>query len=338
MKGAAMKLGQIISFVEEVFDFFSRVAARAANRCDTRSMTTPPLQRVRIHGHEVAYRRAGDGPALLLIHGIAGSSRAWSEAMSLLAEDFTVVAPDLIGHGESAKPTGDCSLGAYASGLRDLLAVLGINRATLVGHSLGGGIAMQLAYQHPECCERLVLVDSGGLGREVSWLLRSVALPGAEYVMPVLFPPFMRDWGNRVARLLHSAGLRSNGVAEGWRAYASLTESANRQAFVRTVRAVIDPGGQSVSAADRLYLAADVPTLIVWGERDGMIPVSHAHAAHEAVRGSRLEIIEGAGHFPHVEQPARFAAALADFVRTTDPAATDREDLTARLQIASRHL
>jgi pimeloyl-ACP methyl ester carboxylesterase len=282
-------------------------------------MASYPLERVRIHGHEVGYRRVGQGPVLLLIHGIAGSSRAWTEVMPLLARDYTVVAPDLIGHGESAKPLGDYSLGAHASGLRDLLAVLGIERATLVGQSLGGGVAMQLAYQHPEICERLVLVDSGGLGREVSWVLRYLTIPGAEFLMPVLFPPFVRAWGNAVARFLYDRGLRSVGAAESWRAYASLTESANRNAFVRTVRAVIDPGGQSVSARDRLYLTAEVPTLIIWGDRDGIIPLDHAYAAHRALPASRLEIIQGVGHFPQVEAPARFAEVLMDFVRTTKP-------------------
>jgi pimeloyl-ACP methyl ester carboxylesterase len=291
-----------------------------------------PLEQVRIHGHEVGYRCAGEGPVLLLIHGIAGSSRAWTEVMPLLAQDFTVVAPDLIGHGESAKPLGDYSLGAHASGLRDLLAMLGIERATLVGQSLGGGVAMQLAYQHPEICERLVLVDSGGLGREVSWVLRALTLPGAEFLMPILFPPFVRASGNMVARFLYDLGLRSVGAAESWRAYASLTESANRDAFVRTVRAVIDPGGQSVSARDRLYLTANIPTLVIWGDRDGIIPVDHAYATHEALPNSRLEIIEGVGHFPHVEAPERFAQVLRDFLRTTKPSEGRRTEFVSLLR------
>jgi pimeloyl-ACP methyl ester carboxylesterase len=301
-------------------------------------MDQTPSRRVRIHGHEVSYRRAGQGPVVLLIHGIAGSSQAWAEVMPLLARDFTVIAPDLIGHGESAKPVGDYSLGAYATGLRDLMAVLGVESATLVGQSLGGGIAMQLAYQHPEYCERLVLVDSGGLGREVSWILRSLALPGAEILMPVLFPGFVRDWGNSVGRFLSDRGLRSGRISESWRAYTSLTDSENRRAFVRTVRAVIDPGGQAVSATDRLYLAARVPTLIVWGQQDGIIPVSHGIAAHEAIPGSRLEIIPGAGHFPHVEAPVRFAQILTDFVGTTEPGRTDRAELIASLRQASQNL
>lgn len=275
------------------------------------------VQHVNIHGHDVGYRDVGDGPVLLLLHGIAGSSRAWREVMPALAGEYRMVAPDLIGHGESAKPMGDYSLGAFASGLRDLLGVLGIERATIVGQSFGGGVAMQLAYQHPEVCERLVLVDSGGLGREVSPLLRAITLPLAEYVLPVVFPAFVRDRGDAVSRFLHERGIRSGRAAEMWLAYRSLTESDNRRAFVRTMRSVIDPGGQTVSAMDRLYLAAAVPTMIVWGEDDPIIPVSHAHAAHEAIQGSRLEILEGVGHFPHVEAPERFVALLREFLEDT---------------------
>jgi pimeloyl-ACP methyl ester carboxylesterase len=299
-------------------------------------MNLPAPRRVRIHGHEVGYRQTGDGPVLLLIHGIAGSSRTWSEVFAPLARRFTVVAPDLTGHGESAKPAGDYSLGAYASGLRDLMAVLGIDRATLVGHSLGGGIAMQLAYQYPESCERLVLVDSGGLGREVGWMLRLLSVPGAEVVMPLVFQPFVRDWGDAVARFLRDRGLRSARASETWRAYGSLTEGPNRAAFARTIQAVITPTGQAVSATDRLYLAEQVPTLIVWGERDGIIPISHAHAAHAAIPGSRLEIIEGASHYPHLEEPVRFIDTLMDFVEGTEPAELDRQEMVEVLRSRSR--
>ena len=285
------------------------------------------LQFATLHGNDVAYRIAGEGPAIVLIHGMAGCSRTWRDVMPLLARDYTVIAPDLLGHGRSAKPHGDYSLGAYASGLRDLIAgALGVERATLVGQSLGGGVAMQLAYQYPELCERLVLVGSGGLGREVSWILRLLTLPAAEYAMPLLFPRFLRDRGNRVSAFLHDRGIHAPHVAEMWRAYASLAEPENRRAFHRTLRAVVDPGGQTVSATDRLYLAAAVPTLIAWGDRDDIIPVEHAHRAHEQMPGSRLEIFTGAGHFLHAEQPAKFAAVLGDFIEHTAPA---RRDLAA---------
>jgi len=290
------------------------------------------LRHVTIHGHEVGYRMAGRGPAILLVHGMAGSSRTWLESMRVLARDYTVIAPDLLGHGESAKPMGDYSLGAHASGLRDLLVgALGIRSATLVGQSLGGGVAMQLAYQHPELCERLVLVGSGGLGREVSLVLRAMTLPGAEYLMPVLFPRFARRAGEKFLAFFRDRGVRAPHVAEMWSAYASLTETPNRHAFIRTVRAVIDPGGQTVSARDRLYLAEDVPMMIVWGERDDIIPVAHAHAAHALLPKSRLEIFEGAGHFVHVEQPIRFAELLRDFVEQSEPARRDSESFRERL-------
>jgi pimeloyl-ACP methyl ester carboxylesterase len=299
---------------------------------DPRSTRSIPLQHISIHGHDVGYRMAGQGPVVLLIHGMAGSSRTWRDAMPLLARRYTVIAPDLMGHGESAKPLGDYSLGAHASGLRDLLVSLEIDRATIVGQSLGGGVAMQLAYQHPDLCERLVLVGSGGLGREVSLILRLLALPGAEYAMPLLFPPFVRDAGNSVMGWLGQRGLRSPRVAEMWRAYGSLTDTQNRRAFVRTLRAVVDHGGQSVSAKDRLYLASAVPTLLVWGDHDSVIPVSHAYDAHEDMPGSELVIFEGASHFPHAEEPQRFVDVLDDFISRTDPADASETDWRASLR------
>ncbi len=280
------------------------------------------LKFVKVHGHEVAYRRAGQGPALLLIHGMVGSSRTWREVMPRLAENHDVIAPDLMGHGQSAKPVGDYSLGAFAAGLRDLLTILDVPRVTVVGQSLGGGVAMQFVYQYPGLVERIVLVGSGGLGREVNVMLRALTLPGAEFVMPLLFPGFVVERGHAVSRQLTRFGVRSPQADEMWRAYVSLTGAADRQAFIRTLRSVIDRGGQKVSGNDRLYLAADKPTLIVWGDADPIIPVEHAHAAHESIAGSRLEIFEGVGHFPHLEAPDLFADALLDFVQTTAPSAT----------------
>lgn len=291
-----------------------------------------PVEHVWLHGERVAYRRCGKGPVLLLLHGIAGSSGTWIPAMRLLQSDYTLLAPDLLGHGRSAKPLGDYSLGNQASGMRDLLHLLGIDRVTVVGQSFGGGVAMQFAYQFPERCERLVLVDAGGLGREVSWLLRLVTLPAAEYVMPVLFPSSVRRWGDSVAGFIGARGIRHPRAAEMWRSYRSLTEPDNRRAFVRTMRAVIDPGGQSVSATNRLYLAAEMPTLIVWGGQDRIIPVSHAYQAHEAIPNSRLQILEGVGHFPQVEDPVRFVEILVEFLHTTEPARFMPDALRERLQ------
>lgn len=279
------------------------------------------LRHLTIHGHEVAFCTAGDGPVVLLVHGMASSSATWKHVLPALAARYTVVAPDLPGHGASAKPRGEYSLGAHANSLRDLLNALGHERATLVGQSLGGGVAMQMAYQFPERCERLVLVGSGGLGREVNRLLPALTVPGAEYVFSLVCTPGLRDAGNRVAAWLRRVGVRVTPAAEEmWRSYAALAEADGRRAFFRTLRAVIDLGGQAVSATDRLYLASQVPTLIVWGARDPFIPVSHAIAAHEAIRGSRLEVFEDVGHYPHCEAPKRFADVLVDFMTSTQPA------------------
>lgn len=279
---------------------------------------------VRLHGHRITYRTAGTGPVLLLVHGIAGSSATWDDVLPWLAERYCVVAPDLLGHGGSAKPRGDYSLGAYASGIRDLLGVLGHERASVVGHSLGGGVVMQFAYQFPERCERLVLVSSGGLGREVHPVLRAAALPGAEWILPLLCAAGGRDAVDGIARFLGRIGLRAApDLEEVWRGFSSLADADSRQAFVHTLRTIVDASGQRVSAADRLYLAAEVPTMIVWGERDRMIPVAHARAAHAAIPGSRLEIFPDSGHFPHRDAQRRFVEVLLDFLQSTEPAQTN---------------
>jgi pimeloyl-ACP methyl ester carboxylesterase len=255
--------------------------------------------------------------------------------MELLQASYTVVAPDFVGHGHSAKPAGDYSLGNFANWMRDLLVVLGMERATVIGQSFGGGVAMQFAYQFPDRCERLVLVDAGGLGREVNPILRLVTLPAAEYVLPVLFPSFARHWGDSVARLADRVGLRSVPAMEIWRSYRSLTDTEGREAFVRTMRSVIDPGGQSVSALDRLYLTDRTPTLIMWGEKDRIIPVAHAYQALEAATHCRLAIMPGLGHFPHSEDPAGFVEVLTDFLRNSEPSVFTAEEQRDRLQRGS---
>jgi pimeloyl-ACP methyl ester carboxylesterase len=280
---------------------------------------------ITLHGHRVTYRTAGDGEeVVVLIHGITGDGETWNDVIPDLAEEFTVVAPDLLGHGQSAKPRGDYSLGSHASGVRDLVAALGHDHATVVGHSLGGGVAMQLAYQFPERCDRLVLVSSGGLGREVHLLLRAAALPGAEFVLPLVCATRLRDAGDAVWQTLGRLGLSAgHDLEEMWSGYASLADHDAQQAFVHTLRTIVDGGGQRVSATDRLYLAAELPTLIVWGEADPIIPIEHGIAAHEAIPRSQLEVFEGAGHFPHRSDPARFAEALIDFIERTEPADVD---------------
>lgn len=282
---------------------------------------------VEIHGHRVIYRIAGSGPPVVLIHGMVNSSRHWERVALALAQNHTVIAPDLIGHGDSATPRGDYSLGAHAAVIRDLLAVLDVDRATIVGHSLGGGVAMQFFYQFPQRVNRLVLISSGGLGHEVSPLLRSAALPGVAPLVAAAAHP-------RVLSALRGAGtrLRERGVGIGVylqaiaRALAPLSQPGARTAFLQTLRAVIDVRGQRVSATDRLYLLRDFPTLVVWGERDQTIPIAHGRAAHLAAPGSRFETLPRAAHFPHLEDPDGLAEILADFLATTRPGRIDDAD------------
>jgi pimeloyl-ACP methyl ester carboxylesterase len=284
------------------------------------NMKASRLHRLTLHGNRYAYRQAGAGPVIVLIHGITSDSTNWAKVMPGLAERFTVVAPDLLGHGGSAKPTGDYSLGAHASIVRDLMLELGHDRATFVGHSLGGGIAMQIAYQFPERCERLILVDSGGLGREVGLVLRAATLPGAGYVLPILTNSRLLEAGQLADKVLGAVGLGlGTDLRETARGHATLADRGAREAFLRTVRSVVEPSGQRVDATDRLYLAERAPMLFMWGQHDSLIPVSHAHAAHGQVPSSRLEIFSDSGHFPHLDEPERFVQVVRDFIATTTP-------------------
>jgi len=287
-----------------------------------------------VHGREVSYREAGSGDLLLLVHGMAGTAEGWGSVIEPLALRNAVIAPDFPGHGASAPGGGDYSLGSLASGLRDLMLTLGHERATLVGHSLGGGVALQFTYQFPEMVERLVLVSSGGLGPDVSPILRAAALPGAD-----LFISATAGVGDRVGsvlgRGLGAVGFRPNAdLTEVARGYASLADGERRKAFLATLRAVVGTDGQRVEAFDRLYLAADLPLLIVWGDRDPIIPLAHGEEAHRRLPHSHLEIFEDVGHLPQLEAPGHFVATLQRFLEQTEPARFDREEWVARFQSA----
>jgi pimeloyl-ACP methyl ester carboxylesterase len=279
------------------------------------------LSYLELHGDRIAYRDAGDGHALLLIHGMAGSSATWRAIIPRLSKKYRVIAPDLLGHGMSAKPRGDYSLGAFAVFLRDLLDELEVERVTVIGQSLGGGIAMQFTHQHRDYCERLALIGSGGLGPDLSPVLRMLSAPGAELVLPIVAPQPVLNLGNKLASWLSSAGVQAPRAGEMWQAYSSLSDARTRQAFLRTLRSVVDYRGQAVSALNKLHVAAGLPTVLIWGDDDRIIPVAHAYAAHDAVVGSRLEVLEGIGHFPHVEAPGAVADILEDFIASTPPQA-----------------
>lgn len=288
---------------------------------------------VDLHGHRAVYRAIGSGPNVVLIHGMINSSRHWEAVAMRLASSYRVIAPDLIGHGDAATPRGDYSLGAHAASIRDMLATIGVERATIVGHSLGGGVAMQFFYQFPQFTERLALISSGGLGEEVSPLLRGAALPGSAALLKLATQPrlvgALAAGGGRLRARGNAAGVQLQAVA---RALGPLQESGSRRAFLETLRAVIDIQGQRVSARDRLYLLGEMPTLIAWGERDRTIPIAHGIAAAEEIPNCRFETIAGAAHFPNIEAPEALAKILADFLATTPPVLIDDSDWGAAIE------
>ena len=296
---------------------------------------------VDLHGHRAIYRVAGSGPTVVLIHGMINSSRHWEAVAGRLAESHRVVAPDLIGHGDSATPRGDYSLGAHAASIRDLLTTIGVERATIVGHSLGGGVAMQFFYQFPQRTERLVLISSGGLGheRQPAAARRRAARRLAAAAPRRAPPPGRRDRRRAAGGCASAAASRGVYLEAVARALRPLQEPGSRRAFLQTLRAVIDVHGQHVSATDRLYLLGDMATLIVWGERDRTIPIAHGRAAHEAIPHCRFETLPRAAHFPHLEDPEGLAAVLADFMATTAPVRIEDSEWAAVIaQQAKRRL
>jgi pimeloyl-ACP methyl ester carboxylesterase len=283
------------------------------------------VQQVVVHGHRRAFVKKGSGPVVLLLHGLGCDHATWTPVIDALARRHTVVAPDLLGHGASDKPRADYSVGGFANGMRDLLTVLEIDKATVVGHSFGGGVAMQFAYQFPERTERLVLVGSGGLGPEVSPAIRAITTTGFYQVMGLLTLPGIRHVGMGGLQALSRTGLsRFRDYDEVASIYGSFRDPAARAAVRHVVRAVVDWQGQIVTMADRAYLTEAMPMCVIWGEDDRVIPVSHAARAAELAPAARIEIMPNAGHFPHKDHPERFVKILQDFIRTTRPATYSR--------------
>ena len=280
----------------------------------------PPVRTVTIHGHERAYVMVGNGPAILLLHGVGMDHRSWLSTIDLLRDRYTVIAPDLLGHGRSDKPRADYSIAGYANAMRDLLTVLGIGTATVVGHSLGGGVAMQFAYQFPQMTQRVVLVAAGGFGRSVNPLIRFFTLPYSGVALRMLALDQVRQPLVGVIDYLGATGLPMtqdlHALAE---AYDELADPDAQKAFLHVLRAAVDWRGQVITSLDRAYLAEHMPSMVVWGERDLVIPVKHARAAHAVLPGSRLAIFPDSGHVPHEDEPERFAEVLADFIETVPP-------------------
>jgi pimeloyl-ACP methyl ester carboxylesterase len=304
-----------------------------------REIAAPSLQFRTIHGYRRAFRIAGSGPAILLIHGIGDNSETWSAVQTKLAQRFTVVAPDLLGHGNSDKPRADYSVAAYANGMRDLLAVLDIDRVTVVGHSLGGGVTMQFAYQYPQLVERIVLVGTGGVTKDVHFVLRLASLPlGSEALAVLRVPgalPALQLCGCVIGTVLGSTKFGRD-LPDVLRVLAELPEPTASSAFSRTLRAVVDWRGQVVTMLDRCYLTQSVPVQLIWGEDDSVIPVSHASMAHAAMPGSRLEVFENSGHFPFHDQPDRFVEIVERFINSTEPAEYDQDVLRSLLRTGIR--
>lgn len=296
--------------------------------------TALPRHQVDLYGTRMSFVDAGEGDPLVLLHGITCSAASWNALMPTLAQRHRVIAPDLPGHGWSSRARGDHSIAGFALHVRDLLMGLGIQRATFVGHSLGGGVTMQTAYAYPELVGRMVLIASGGLGESVGTALRAATLPGAEWVLPFAFNRFGARVTSLVARLATDPRLAT--VHELAHSYATLADPAARRAFVTIIRGVVDWSGQRIDATRRLHLAEEVPLMVVWGDADLIIPIGHGRRAAVDLPVDRFEVFEGAGHFPHLERPHDFLEVLEDFLRDTRPAHNSHAVLAGHIRTAMR--
>lgn len=277
-------------------------------------MDTGKEQIVSLNGTDISYRYlSGIGIPILLVHGVGSSMDTWSELSSRLSESGrSVVLVDLFGHGRSGLGNGDYSLGANATMLRDVLNFLGIDRVHLVGHSLGGGVSMQMYYQFPDRITSLTLIASGGLGTEVGVSLRAATLPGSEFVIRVISRPEVTSTLNHVVGVLGVFGIRRHGFDDRLvQTLRDLNDEERLSGFVNTLRSVIGIAGQRVSALDRLTLVDPERTLIIWGDSDPMLPSSHGYALHELLPGSRIVIVANGGHDPHGDNPELVFEELA---------------------------
>jgi pimeloyl-ACP methyl ester carboxylesterase len=280
------------------------------------------VQYLTIHGHKRAFIKTGQGPALLLLHGLGCDHTTWLPVIATLSRRYTVIAPDLLGHGRSAKPRADYSVGGYANGMRDLLTVLGVDKVTVVGHSFGGGVAMQFAYQFPERTERMILVAPGGLGPEVTPAIRAITLPGFHQAMAIVTLPGIRHLTTAGLRALAATGVpQTRDLDEVAVIVDSFKDPRARRAIRHVVSAVVDWRGQIVTMVDRAYLTQAMPMCVIWGTEDAVIPARHAEIAGEFAPGATVEVIANAGHFPHKDHPQRFVKILDEFIRT-HPSAT----------------
>jgi pimeloyl-ACP methyl ester carboxylesterase len=276
---------------------------------------TVEKQDVEIDGLPIRYLAGGEGPSLVLLHGAGDNALDWQWVMPTLAATHRVYAPDLPGSPDSARPAADYSPAFFERFVAAFVDALDIGRATFVGNSLGGLIALRLALSEPERAGALVLVDSAGLGRAVNPAFTSVNVPGlGEAALPFWRTPvgaYQRAWGRTALLFAHPPGsVPREWVAEQCRLALS---PGYLEAHLAVLRTQVGFGGQREVLVDQLPLL-EIPTLVVWGARDRVFPESQARVAAARLQEGSLAVVPDCGHMPHVECPDRFLAALDDFL------------------------
>jgi len=274
---------------------------------------------VEVSGKRVRYWMEGEGPAVLLVHGLSNSVEFWQYNLASLAARHRVYALDLLGFGRSDKEIETFSLSYSGSFMAQFMDALEIERASLVGNSTGGVICAQTAVQHPERVERLILVDSAGFGRELSPFLRVWSIPG---VGKGVFRVYQRLFPRLKSWVFYNSG----SIGDRWLAGAAevLRSPGVRENAIKVVRTgvTLRKGQREELFRDlhRLLAETSVPTLIIWGRNDFVVPLAHAYAAQKLIPNSEVRIIERCGHIPQVERPEEFNRLVLEFLASASPA------------------
>ena len=281
-------------------------------------------------GHRTLFTRSidGDSAPVFMLHGVGASHTTWNEVPALLAAvGIGSVAIDLPGHGASSKGEGEYTIESFAESAIAVLDELGIDRVHLVGHSLGGGVSLQLVHRWPQRFVSLTLASSGGLGSRVGRPLRAISLPGADLVLRGISDRRAVAGATWIGQRLNRLGVESVLVREGTLdSLSGYADEGQRHAFLTTLRHVVDHRGQRANGLEALVGLDASRVLITWGARDGVLPIAHGERAHALLPGSRFEVFSESGHLPHQDDPGRFAVAVADLVRTVGDAGCVRAE------------
>jgi pimeloyl-ACP methyl ester carboxylesterase len=265
---------------------------------------------VDVNGMNIYYTMAGQGPPVVVLHGLGASHLTWQENFEALAENFTVYAMDIPGHGDSVKEGVTYTIEAGIAFTLGFFDAMGLSSAALVGNSMGGLIALKVALAQPERLTHLSLIDTAGFGKEIAPFLRIMSLP---FIGELAERPVTRSTANMLHQIFAGRDIASETLINELVRTRSLPGA--KTAVLKTLRAGVNIFGMKrVHRLLNRLPELPMPITVVWGGRDRFFPVSHAYAAAEMVPTAKLLVLPEAGHWPHMQEPEVFNNELIAFL------------------------